>query len=77
MKIRNGFVSNSSSSSFIAIAEKIDADKIAVEVANGSNICFKGGYMCEGVDFFRVDSEFIEYLARMTTTTESNISINP
>lgn len=57
MKIRKGFVSNSSSSSFVLFGKKIrsledfnDAD------CAGKDIFFVGEYLCDGNDFIQVES---------------------
>lgn len=54
MKIRQGFVSNSSSSSFVIIGKEIDwkdADK-------HENVWFIGNYLCDGKEAFEIDDQF-------------------
>lgn len=58
MKIRNGFVSNSSSSSFIAVASQLNADEIKPEdIANGL-IWAVGKSLSEGEDVFQINDQF-------------------
>ena len=63
MKTRNGFVSNSSSSSFIIFGNRLDAfhsveDK---DVKDGTIYC-QGNEHSEGVDFFKVTPEIFKFL---------------
>lgn len=54
MKIREGFVSNSSSSSFVLIGKEIqfeDADK-------HGQVWFVGQSLCDGIEAFEIDDEF-------------------
>lgn len=63
MKIRNGFVSNSSSSSFIVFADKIErpSDLTAEDLKN-NNIRIIGKDLCEGTDFFEIkNKQMLEY----------------
>ena len=50
MKTRHGFVSNSSSSSFIVVARKLGQD----ELIKHDSFYFQGGWLSEGQDFFEV-----------------------
>lgn len=63
MKSRSGFVSNSSSSSFIIVGEKIRTD----EVKKYDNVWFIGSSYGEGVDCFEID----ETLANALSTIEN------
>ena len=64
MKIRNGFVSNSSSSSFIIIGDKLDTQSFLENPEKfkkeGTKIYCIGHYFCEGADVFEVIDEIIE-----------------
>jgi hypothetical protein len=57
MKIRQGFVSNSSSSSFVAIVSEIDIEDITSEMIKEKDIFAIGTDMWEGTDLIHIDSE--------------------
>jgi hypothetical protein len=57
MKIRTGFVSNSSSSSFVAIAREVNISDIKIEdIVNKQYVSF-GSYLSEGIDIIRINDE--------------------
>ena len=59
MKIRQGFVSNSSSSSFVIFGEKILPENIISENIKNGNIYVQGRLLNDGYDFFKLtDSMF-------------------
>ena len=57
MKVRNGFVSNSSSSSFIAIGTIINIEDITKK--NMSDIVVVGGDLNDGVDVIHLTNELM------------------
>jgi hypothetical protein len=61
MKIRNGFVSNSSSSSFIIIGNELDIRDVTSKMINEKEIIAMGGDVYEGEDVFQITT--IEELA--------------
>ena len=57
MKIRNGFVSNSSSSSFVCIGKNINANDITDDMLKNKDIeimCIGKHHICDGQDVFRL-----------------------
>ena len=58
MKVRLGFVSNSSSSSFAILCRSMDFDKIE----NLKNISVVGDYFEEGEDYFPLTKEIFDYM---------------
>lgn len=63
MKIRSGFVSNSSSSSFIIIGKKLKSYDEALEVCKTHEVYAIGEYLSEGADVFECTLEILKYLA--------------
>ena len=61
MKIRNGFVSNSSSSSFLILGNNIDILDVTSSMIKEKQIYFLGKYLNEGRDIFQIKK--IEELA--------------
>ena len=61
MKIRQCFVSNSSSSSFIVIGRTVDISNINIHYIKNKNIIALGKYLSEGQDVFKIKT--IEQLA--------------
>jgi hypothetical protein len=57
MKIRNGFVSNSSSSSFLAIAKKVDINDISSKDLMIKKYYTLGKQLSDGVDLIHLQSE--------------------
>jgi hypothetical protein len=57
MKIREGFVSNSSSSSFIIVCKSVTIENI-----DDTDIWFEGHGLSEGIDFFELEPETKEII---------------
>jgi hypothetical protein len=60
MKTRVGFVSNSSSSSFVVIAKRVNFNKITMEDIETRNITCLGKYLCDAQDVFQLTPALFE-----------------
>jgi hypothetical protein len=61
MKIRNGFVSNSSSSSFIVFGKSIQYSQITTELIGDNKIyAMSYNYCGDGADFFPINQEMFD-----------------
>lgn len=60
MKIRLGFVSNSSSTSFVVVGSQLTHGDVwgrSQELIKAGRLYAEGSWCCEGVDFFKVTQE--------------------
>lgn len=61
MKIRTGFVSNSSSSSFVLIGNSILLKDVTEELVSTNKIYVFGSWLSDGQDIFRITPEMFKY----------------
>lgn len=62
MKVRQSFVTNSSSSSFILIGKKVFSDEINLN--DGYDYYGVGSYVCEGLDVFQIDEDILNEIKK-------------
>jgi len=61
MKIRTGFVSNSSSSSFVAIAQVLDINDITEKMLTDKYIISVGKWLNDGIDIIEIKPEMLTF----------------
>jgi len=62
MKLRQGFVSNSSSSSFVVIGEKVSLNEVCSDMKFDKPLMIIGEVVNEGQEYFEITEEFRELL---------------
>lgn len=62
MKVRNGFVSNSSSSSFVLFANPINVSEIKDKDVKEGHIVACGRYLSDGEDVFTLDPAILDVI---------------
>jgi subtilase family serine protease len=65
MKVRNGFVSNSSSSSFVVTYDElVGINDITVDDIKNDKYVIIGKYLCEGYDIIHLENDSMFYCAQ-------------
>lgn len=72
MKIRTGFVANSSSSNFIVMYEELNFNDVRNRMKKEDNIFVLGKYLSEGRDYFLLTKDILKYLIKHPQIIEIN-----